>query len=319
MSIGPSTTAPPCPTNPWMAFVRNLLPALALIASPALAQTDTIHFAAFGDFGNGPGANAVAELVKAQSPNFIVSVGDNCYGSALSPISVQVGNKYAEFVDSGRFWPALGNHEYTDGCAGPDAAKYFAYFTLPNNERYNDFVRGPVHFFVLNSNPRDREPDGRTRTSIQARWLKAKLAASTAPWQVVVFHHPAYSSGIHGSREVLQWPFEAWGVDVVLTGHDHDYERILRDDNSDGLSLPYFVTGLGGQLPRPLTHDPVSGSQIFYAADNGALFVTASSTAMNFEFRNTSGTVIDSYSLTAGSTTLQSKPSNDPFQWKVCC
>ena len=299
--------------------MRNLLPALALVAAPAVAQTGTIHFAAFGDFGNGIGANAVADLVKSRSPDFIVSVGDNCYGGSLKPISAQVGNKYAAFVDSGRFWSALGNHEYTDGCGGPNAVNYFAYFTLPNNERYYDFVSGPVHFFVLNSNGFGREPDGRTPTSIQGEWLKARLAASTAPWQVVVFHHPSYSSGKHGSSEAMRWPFEAWGADAILTGHDHSYERIVRDDNADGVKLPYFVTGLGGQPPRSLTRQPVAGSQIFYAGANGELFVTASSTAMSFEFRNTSGTVIDSYSLSAGSIATKAKPASGPFQWKVCC
>jgi len=131
--------------KPIARVLRKLLPVLALLASPTLAQTTTVRFAAFGDYGNGPGANAVATLIKGRTPDFIVSVGDNCYDGI--PLATQVGNKYDTFVKGGRFFSAVGNHEYSDKCGGPSAANYFSYFTFPNNERYYDFVRGPVHFF----------------------------------------------------------------------------------------------------------------------------------------------------------------------------
>jgi tartrate-resistant acid phosphatase type 5 len=298
--------------KPMARRARNLLLAIVLLPSAASAQTNTIRFAAFGDFGNGPGADAVAALVKNQSPAFIVTTGDNCYGNAV-PIATQVGNKYGAFVSGGRFFPALGNHEYSDVCAGTNASGYLSYFKLPNNERYYDFVRGPVHFFALNANGGTREPDGRTATSKQGQWLKAKLAASTSPWQIVYFHQPAFSSGRHGSTPDMNWPFELWGVDAVLQGHDHDYERILKDSNGDGKKLPYFVVGLGGQTPRAVNGN-VSGSAIKYSAANGALFVTASPTTLKFEFRNTSGTVVDTYSMTRSATR-----SKTQFKMKVCC
>jgi len=71
------------------------------------------------------------------------------------------------------------------------------YFTLPGNERYYDFVQGNVHFYAVNS---ACEPNGTSATSTQALWLKNALANSTSTWNVVYFHHPAYSSGSnHGS------------------------------------------------------------------------------------------------------------------------
>jgi len=200
-----------------------LMPASALFASPVFAQ-DPIRFAAFGDYGpDGPGTGtaAVAQLVTNQEPDFIVSLGDQCYGST-PPIATQIGKYYSTWVTDQRFWPSLGNHEFSDACGGGNRASgYRAYFTLPDNERYYEFVRGPVHFFVLNS---ATEPDGKESTSVQARWLKDKFAASTSPWQVVYFHHPPYGSGPRMAK--MRWPFEAWGVDAVLSGHAHHYERL---------------------------------------------------------------------------------------------
>ena len=287
----------------------TLLVALAVFPSPALAETETIRFAAFGDYGKGTGTTAVAQLVNNQAPDFIVTLGDNCYGST-PPIATQVGTPYGAWVADSRLWPSLGNHEYSDGCGGGSAASgYRAYFTLPHNERYYDFVEGPVHFFALNS---ANEPDGKSATSRQALWLKDKLAASSSPWQIAFFHHPAFSSGSSGSTEIMKWPFEQWGVDAVLQGHDHIYERILKDKDGDGVKLPYFVSGLGGKSKGSI-RGSVSGSEKRYNADYGAMFITATPTEMTFEFRKVGGgTVVDSYALRQSSTNPATR-----FEWKI--
>src|SRR6185295_7904816 len=111
---------------------------------------------------------------------------------------------YGAGATTNRFFPALGNHDWV----AEGAAPYLAYFTLPGNERYYDFVRGPVHFYALDSDP--SEPDGITASSVQANWLRLALAAAPEPFQVVYFHHPPYSSGGHGDTPDLQWPFRAW-------------------------------------------------------------------------------------------------------------
>ncbi len=285
--------------------------ALAVFALPtaAFAQTTSIKFAAFGDIGNTAGSAAVAKLTRNQGAQFILMPGDICYDTP--PIGEQVNANYAAEKAAGKLHPTLGNHEFDDPCGGgPSAAGYLNYFTLPNNERYYDFVKGPVHFFALNSY---KEPDGTSANSKQGRWLKAKLAASTSPWQVVFFHHPPYSSGYHQSSTYMRWPFEAWGADAVLNGHDHDYERVLKDTNGDGVKLPYIVSGLGGKSRRAFG-TVVSGSVKRYFAADGALFVTATPTSMKFEFRNTGGTLIDSYSTTRSSTTTQ---STTQFEFKT--
>lgn len=272
-----------------------------------MAQTTSIKFAVLADIGNTPGSAAVANLTRNQNAQFVIMPGDLCYDT--QPLAAQIGGNYAVEKAAGKLYPALGNHEYTDPCGGGNAAGYLAYFALPHNERYYDFVKGPVHFFALNSH---KDRDGVTPNSKQGRWLKRRLAESTSPWQVVFFHHPPYSSGLHQSSTFMRWPFEQWGVDAVLSGHDHDYERVLQDANRNGVKLPYFVSGLGGRSRRAFG-TIVPGSAVRYTAADGALFVTATASAMNFEFRNTAGTVIDRYSVSKSTTTQ----STTQFKFKT--
>jgi hypothetical protein len=91
----------------------------------------------------------------------------------------------------------------------------------------------------------------------------------------------------------MRWPFKEWGASAVLSGHDHTYERLLVD------GLPYFVNGLGGGAIYYF-NEVLDGSQVRYNEDYGAMLVEASPVALTFQFINRSGTVIDSYSLTAG-------------------
>lgn len=312
------------------AHIGALLAIAALgTSATAVAQTTSVKFAAFGDYGDGPGTQAVVQLVNNQAPNFIVTLGDNCYDA--TPIATQVGKYYGNWVTSARFWPSLGNHDYSDPCGGGSAASgYRAYFSLPGNERYYQVRNGAVEIFAVNSNVAD--PDGATQTSKQGLWLKSALAASTAPWKIVYFHHSPYSSGEHGSILRMRWPFEAWGANAVLSGHDHHYERVMRDDNNNGVKMPYLISGVGGQSIRAATRADPGGSVIKYWANYGALFVTATDTSLSFEFRSTSGAIVDSYSMTkSGATTpppteptkpgkrTRKNSTSSSFDWKVCC
>ena len=203
--------------------------------SGTATASSTVTFAAFGDYGsNSADELAVANMVKGWNPDFIITTGDNSYGSTA--IDTNIGKYYSDYIGNytgafgsgsatNKFFPAMGNHDFTDG--GGSTA-YFNYFTLPSNERYYDYVQGPVHFFVIDS----YSADGRSPTSTQGTWLQAGLAASTSPWNIVYMHHPAFSSGsVHGSEVAMQWPYEAWGATAVLAGHDHVYERIHHDDD----------------------------------------------------------------------------------------
>ena len=274
------------------------------------AQDASVTFAVIGDFGsNDANEAAVANLVKSWNPNFIVTVGDNNYpdGEAAT-IDANIGKYYHEYIypytgaygagaTTNRFWPSVGNRDW-ENQTGARLQPYLNYFVLPGNERYYEFVQGPVHFFMLDSD--SREPDGITSTSTQAQWLQVRLSTSNAPWKVVVLHHPPFSSRTSWSN--LQWPFKAWGADVVLSGHAHIYERILRD------GFPYLICGLGGESLGSFS-TAISGSMVRYGSDYGALKVTASSTNLTFRFITRTGTVIDTYSLNK-TTTAPAAPSN---------
>ncbi|TGE10655.1 alkaline phosphatase [Hymenobacter fodinae] len=259
----------------------------------ALAQ----RFAAVGDFGYaGRPERDVANLINSWNPEFVITLGDNNYdlgdGKTIDAnigqyYQAYIGNyqgKYGPGASTNQFFPSLGNHDLYTGNGQP----YFSYFTLPGNERYYDFVRGNVHFFVLNSDP--LEPDGVLSTSVQAQWLQQRLAQSPEIWKIVYFHHAAYSSGPHGSTVALQWPFRAWGASAVINGHDHHYERIMTD------GIPFFVNGLGGRSVYQ-TYTPVPNSQIRYSGDFGAMLVQASTDSLNFQFITRNNKLIDTYTL----------------------
>ena len=277
------------------------------VAPPSLPAAG-FQFAVIGDYGsNSAGEGQVAALVAGWNPDFVITTGDNNYPKgAAKTIDRNIGRYYSAFIGNyqgqygsgsatNRFWPSLGNHDWSSikcsngSCSGP----YLNYFTLPGNERYYDVDMGLMHLFVVNSI--DSEPHGRAASSVQANWLRSGLAASQACFDVVVFHHPPYSTGSHGSDVKMRWPFAAWGAEVVMNGHEHSYERL------DAAGMPYFVNGLGGKskykfgninaLPAGVT------SKARYNAQYGAMLVTVSQTGLTSQFFNTVGTLIDSYTL----------------------
>jgi len=288
--------------SPTLSATPTLPPPQSQALTPAPSATllpeGYLRFAVIGDYGSGDQAEAdVAALVKSWNPDFIVTVGDNNYPlGAASTIDENIGKYYHEYIypyvggygagaSSNRFFPALGNHDWNTG----NIQAYLDYFTLPNNERYYDFTQGPLHFFMLDSDP--REPDGDGSTSTQALWLQNQLAASTSPWNIVVLHHAPYSSGTeHGSQVQLQWPFADWGADVVLSGHEHEYERLLAN------GMPYIVNGSGGASLYEFGA-PLAESQVRYNDDYGALLVEANADQMTFKFYSRTGLLVDTYTL----------------------
>jgi hypothetical protein len=238
----------------------------------------------------------VSQLVKSWAVDFIITTGDNNYmNGAASTIDANVGQYYSEFIfpyrggfGSGgarnRFFPTLGNHDWE----APGAAPYLDYFTLPGNERYYDFARGPAHFFAVDSDP--HEPDGISQGSVQAQWLRNGLAASTRPYRFVYMHQAPFSSGPNGSQPALQWPYRSWGASAIIAGHDHFYERIVLD------GFPYFVNGAGGYSLYGFAA-PVPGSAVRYNADHGAMLVEVSRSEAVFRFITRTGALVDSFTV----------------------
>jgi hypothetical protein len=236
-------------------------------------------------------------MIESWKPDFITTVGDNNYplGEAAT-IDRNIGKLYYVYISpykgnygtgatTNRFFPIPGHRDW-DSPSG--LQPYLDYFELPGNERYYEFTRGPVHFFMLDTD--NREPDGATATSIQGRWLERELAESKAPWKLVFAHHAPYSSGWVPGIEHMRWPFKTWGADAVLSGYFHVYERLLIGD------LPYFVNGLGGAFISGFG-DTDANSRFRYEESNGALLVDATDVRITFRFVTRSGRIVDEYSL----------------------
>ncbi|MDW3192264.1 MAG: metallophosphoesterase [Cytophagales bacterium] len=253
-------------------------------------------FAAIGDYGwEGPDAQNVANMIDSWQVDFIISLGDDSYADKLNNnIDDNVGQYYHSYIfpyfgnygagsanAQNRFWPVLGNHDYkASDPPGQYLQEWLNFFTLPDQpagERYYEKRIGDVHLFGMNWNA--QEPDGRDETSDQALWLQDRLAASDAKFKLVYGHQTPYSSGFtdkpgHGSIPVIQWPYKDWGADLVLSGHEHMYERWEVD------GMTYLVNGMGGApiysyvvdhsiSPTPVVHH--SGPNLPHAAMQGVV------------------------------------------------
>jgi hypothetical protein len=281
-------------------FWHSIQGELLRLALPEVAPPPegTIRFAVIGDYGSGSHHQRdVAQMIESWKPDFIATVGDNNYPiGGAETIDRNIGRFFHAYISpyrgsygagatANRFFPIIGHRDW-DSPSG--LQPYLDYFTLPGNERYYDFVWGPVHFFMLDTD--DREPDGADAASIQARWLERRLAESRAPWKLVLAHHAPYTSHAVPDIERMRWPFKAWGADAVLSGFYHVYERLLVD------GLPYFVNGAGG-LWVSLFGEIDPNSLVRYREDFGAMLVDASESHIVFRFVNRSGRIIDECAL----------------------
>jgi len=232
--------------------MRRLLAIVVLLAGLPLSiggqelrvpnKPDSVKFAVIGDSGTGSSSQRAVgkELAtwRTRFPfEFVVMVGDNLYGSERpGDFQKKFEIPYKPLLDAKvKFYAALGNHD--------DAAiqKNYPLFNM-NGERFYSFKpKDGVRFFALDSNYVDKT---------QLDWLDKQLAASGSEWKIMFFHHPLYSSGeTHGSaelqREVLEPVFVKHGVNLVLTGHEHFYERLKPQKG-----IQYFIIGSSAKLRK---------------------------------------------------------------------
>ncbi len=226
------------------------------LAPESTFETDgpnrTFTFLVVGDTGSGgPEQIAVAERMVASPADFIVHTGDMIYDNGeAANFDPRFFDPYKELIDRLVFWPCLGNHDVRTASGQPWRD---AFYTPANNaagsENYYSFDYGNVHVAVLNSN------SSTSPGSAQYDFLDEDLAASSATWKVVAFHHTIYSSGSHGSNTTIRANlvplFDQHGVDLVFMGHDHHYERTepLRAGAivAPGSGTVYVTTGGGGR------------------------------------------------------------------------
>ncbi len=212
----------------------------AFAAALALAAPAPTLVAA-GDIAScrSTGDEATARLV-AKTPGTVAVLGDAVYeyGTAKEFRQCYSWRKFRA-----RTKAALGNHEYGTG----SAAAAIAYFKLPRRGYYS-YELGAWHVVVLNSNC--GLAGGCEDGSPQQRWLEQDLAEHPAACTLAYWHHPRWSSGLHGSDATVAplWRTLARaGADVVLAGHDHHYERFAPIDG-----IRSFVVGTGGRSHYPV-------------------------------------------------------------------
>jgi hypothetical protein len=181
-----------------------------------------------------------SSLVDALKPAAVLALGDLQYERGeLADFQDVYEKTWGHFKSITH--PSPGNHEY----ATPNAAGYFAYWRV---EPWYSFDVGGWHVVSLNSNC--KPAGGCERGSPQERWLRADLSAHSAKCILAFWHHPRYSSGYHGddpSMEGLWQALAEGGADLVLGGHDHDYERF-----APNRGIRQFVVGTGGRSLYPV-------------------------------------------------------------------
>jgi hypothetical protein len=231
----------------------------------------------------------------------VFTTGDNVYprGTAAA---------FAECFDPSwgrhlaRIRPAPGNHDWETGSL--DA--YLDYFGSAAVNEAGDpwyaYDLGAWRIIVLDSDC--AAVDGCGPDSAQGRWLADELARTTARCTLAIWHHPRYSSGFHGDQPAVQ-PFwealHAAGADVVVNGHDHDYERFApmapdgREDRERGLRQ--FVAGTGGTDLREF-RDPKPNSELRLAVTHGVLAFTLKDGGYEWSWIPVAGDVSDRGSAT---------------------
>jgi predicted MPP superfamily phosphohydrolase len=244
----------------------------------------SVRFAVIGDTGSGTEkqrdvGNMMVKYRALFPFEFVLMMGDNLYGGeAPQDFEKKFSEPYKALLDNKvKFYATLGNHDL------PLQVNY-ENFNM-NGKEYYRFKKGNVAFYSLNSNYMDKK---------QVKWLEDELAKDTSEWKICFFHHPPYSSAKkHGSddqlREVVEPIFLKYGVNVVLTGHDHVYERIKPQKG-----IYYFVSGAGGKLRTGDVSETSQLTEKSYDRDLHFMLFEVAGDQMYFQAISRTGETIDS-------------------------
>jgi hypothetical protein len=221
---------------------------------PLIGQNRPVRFWAVGDSGTGRETQAMVQQSMIQLTrhqrrpiDLYLHVGDMAYTRGRD---VEFQSRFFEMYDTTLrntvCWAAMGNHEGATSKGTNGVGPYYDAYVLPTRgeagglpsgmEAYYSFDYGRVHFICLDSHDLDRKPTG-----AMAKWLKADLERTKADWLIAFWHHPPYTKGSHDSdrekqliemRRHIMPIMESGGVDLVLTGHSHIYERSMLMDGA---------------------------------------------------------------------------------------
>jgi alkaline phosphatase len=227
----------------------------------------------------------------------VFTLGDNAYndGSAAQ-LRDCYGPSWGRVLDRTRF-VVTGNHDIRTDDGAPEAA-YFGDAAVRNGVTWFSEDVGAWHVIVLDANCGHLD-GGCGADSAQVRWLRDDLAASTARCTLALWHQPRFSSGEHGNdRSVgpLWDALYAAGADLVLNGHDHDYERFAPQDpagaSDPARGITELVVGTGGAALRGFGTS-VANAVAQSSAAHGVIELTLHPTSWDFRFLSTDGSFSD--------------------------
>ncbi len=323
------------------------------VTPPAAGTRTPLRIWVLGDSGTADAnsravRDAYLDFTGSLRTNLWLMLGDNAYPDGTDAnYQDAVFDVYPDLLRNTALWPTIGNHDALSADSTTQSGPYYDIFSLPTaaeagglpsgTEAYYSFDYANIHFVVLDSQDTDRSPGG-----AMLSWLDADLAATAQDWIVAYWHHPPYSEGSHDSdtemeliemRENALPILEAHGVDLVLTGHSHGYERSFlidghygasstfgpshvvdggsgRESSPDGFYLKpggfsaphagavYTVAGNGGSIvPSPLAHP----AMYFSTNTLGSVVLDVDGLRLDARMIDPSGVIQDEFTIVKGS------------------
>jgi hypothetical protein len=244
----------------------------------------SVRLAVIGDTGSGREVQSeVAKWMQQYRQvfpfEFVLMLGDNLYGSeSAADYQAKFESIYRPLIDDKvKFYATLGNHDEVN-------QRHYEHFNM-NGKEYYKFEAGNASFYGLNSNYMDKK---------QVEWLENELSKDKSEWKICFFHHPPYSSGKqHGSdtelREIVEPIFVKHGVNVVLAGHEHFYERLKPQKG-----IYYFISGAGGKLRKGDIKRSSPLTAVAYDQDLNFMLFEIVDHELHFQVISRTGKTIDS-------------------------
>lgn len=276
--------------------IRSVVPILALAAAGLALSYATVRgdaaadpvIVAAGDICKGTSTNCAptASLIDAINPEAVLTLGDNAYEEgSLAQYNSYYNPNWGRFKIKTK--PSPGNHEWLTA----NAAGYHSYF--PNTPAYYSYNVGSWHLISIDSNC--SKVGGCNPGNPMYNWLKADLAANPNSCVLAYWHHPRFSSGGHGNSTNVSplWDLlYAAKADIVLNGHDHNYERFAKQ-NAAGVADPNgireWVVGTGGANHTAISTSIKPNSQVRNDKAFGVLKLTLHQGSYDFAFTPVAG------------------------------
>jgi hypothetical protein len=253
-----------------------------IVCEPLRGHDHSFTIATVGDYGSGKAASfAVRDLIESEQASAVVTLGDNIYYE--TGFASLVGDVYGTWIRAGTFFPATGNHDYREGRG---IALFDRFFTFLDGHRWYSVSIGPVDFFILDSHQALHHPDV---FEAQRAWLEQATQDSRARWKIVVTHHPPHSARSRSQHE-FRFPYDKWGVCMVMSGHDHTMQHLLVD------TVHYVVNGVGGGSLHYF-EEVLEGTEFRLAEHYGAVMLDVSRDELTVRFVTVDSGVVHQFAV----------------------